>query len=140
MTTSTEPAHDPAPYRDSGFGLIEAIVAMVLLGLLAMAFFPLAAQATKASRSGSTLATATRLVSGQMEVVRASTVPGCLPDWQGNGYNALVDPQGVTWRIHADVTGTCPAQPITYTVWVTRSTAPTVKLATASTTLWADLQ
>jgi prepilin-type N-terminal cleavage/methylation domain-containing protein len=131
---------DDAEGRESGFGLVEVIVSMVLLSVIALAFLPLAAQSATSARKAATLSTATRLVSGQMEVLRATTVPGCLPDPGGAGYPALVDDQGVTWRLHADSTGTCPLEPVTYTVWVTRSTEPTVRLATASTTLWADVQ
>jgi prepilin-type N-terminal cleavage/methylation domain-containing protein len=125
---------------ESGFGLIEVIVSMVLLGIIAMAFLPLALQATTAARGGATLATATRLVSGQMEKLRGNTVPGCPTDFAGAGFPMLTDAQGVVWEVHTDITGTCPVEPVTYTVWVTRSVDPSVRLATAATTLWADTQ
>lgn len=125
--------------RESGLGLVEVIVSMIILGLLAMAFLPFSLQATTASRDATTLASATRLVSGQLEVARAYTGPGCLPGWLADDYDALIDRRGVIWRVHAEITGTCSVTPVTYTVWVTRSAAPGDRLAEASTRVWADV-
>lgn len=58
---------------DRGFGVIEIVISMFLLGLLATAFLPLLVQGLKQSASNATIATATQLASSQIELARSAT-------------------------------------------------------------------
>lgn len=58
--------------RESGFGLIEIVISMFLLGLLAVAFLPLLITSMQTTVRNSTIATATQLVNQQMEQARAA--------------------------------------------------------------------
>ncbi|TFC27485.1 type II secretion system protein [Cryobacterium sp. TMT1-3] len=55
---------------ERGFGIIEIVVSMLLLGLLAIGFLPLLMQSMRVSATNATLATATQLVEMQMEQIR----------------------------------------------------------------------
>jgi prepilin-type N-terminal cleavage/methylation domain-containing protein len=57
--------------REQGFGMIEIIVSMFLLALLAMAFLPLLIGGLRTSGVNTSIATATQMVSEQMERARA---------------------------------------------------------------------
>jgi prepilin-type N-terminal cleavage/methylation domain-containing protein len=125
--------HRPDPDTERGLSLVEVVVSMVLLALVAMAFLPLAAKAAQAAAAGSTLATATRLVSKQMEVVRAGAATTCPVDADNAPLGAPVtDPRGVVLETRTDVVGTCPGV-VRYVVTVTRTTPPTGTVATATT-------
>lgn len=56
---------------DKGFGLVEIVVSMFILGLIAIAFLPLLIQGVKVTAQNRVLATATQLVHDQLEQARA---------------------------------------------------------------------
>jgi prepilin-type N-terminal cleavage/methylation domain-containing protein len=133
---STSAPHDGD--RESGFSLVEVIVAMVLLSAVAMAFLPLVLQATEAASTSNRLATASRLVSEQMESKRAAPNTIC-DDRAGVVVVATADPRGGEFRTHTDIDGPCPGTGIVkYDVWVTHSAEPTVRIASATTSLAMD--
>jgi prepilin-type N-terminal cleavage/methylation domain-containing protein len=123
--------------EDSGFGLIEIIVSMFLLAILAMAFLPLLISSLRVTSVNTSIATATQLVSEQMERARA----------QGSVCSAL--PMSTTEVNAEDSTltlkrtrGTCPAAanypaavPFTVTVVKAGSARP---LAEATTLLYVS--
>ena len=57
---------------ESGFGVVEIVVAVFLIGLLAVAFLPILVQSVRVSATNSTLAEATQIVAQQLERVGAS--------------------------------------------------------------------
>ena len=124
------PAPAVARRDDTGLGLVEVVVAMVLLGILALAFLPLVAQTTRAAATGATVATATRLVSKQMELARS---PGTTCASLGAGVSDvdLRDGRGAVYRVTTTVSG-CPGL-ARYEVSVAAAGAPTRVLASAST-------
>ncbi|MDJ0337784.1 type II secretion system protein [Cryobacterium sp. PH31-O1] len=63
--------------HDSGFGMLEIMVSMLLLGLLAIGFLPLLMQSARVSASNATLATATQLVSQEMALLRGDDTWSC---------------------------------------------------------------
>ncbi|WP_104083804.1 prepilin-type N-terminal cleavage/methylation domain-containing protein [Cryobacterium sp. Y11] len=58
--------------NDSGFGIVEVIVSMFLLSLMAMAFLPVLVQALQVSRVNASIATATQLLSADLDRARHS--------------------------------------------------------------------
>ncbi|HRN30288.1 MAG TPA: type II secretion system protein [Terrimesophilobacter sp.] len=56
---------------DEGFGLVEIVVSMLILGLLAISFLPLLIQGLLVAQQNRTLATATQLIHDQIEQARA---------------------------------------------------------------------
>ena len=119
--------------HESGFSLVEMVVAMVLLGVIALAFLPVVAQATRSVASSSTLATAARLVSQEMEQVRATPLTTCpAPGPQAGA--TVTDGRGLelqTW-VQFDEACTEPGV-VRYVVYVTRPSTPGARLAAAST-------
>ncbi len=134
MTTAAL-RHDTG--SDEGFSLIEMVVSMVLLALIAMAFLPLVTQATQAAASGSTLTTATRLVSDQMEQRRATPLTACpatSTDANGTLVSTMTALGGVELQTRTRYEGMCTDPGVVrYVVWVTRSNAPTVPVASSTT-------
>ncbi|WP_434318398.1 type IV pilus modification PilV family protein [Leifsonia sp. P73] len=116
---------------DSGFGVAEVLVAMFLLGLIAVAIIPILVQGLRLSVQNATVATATQLANQQVEQVRgvtscASVVAGTI----------TTTSQNVPLKAVRTVGTTCPASgyPITVkvSVSVTRTDTNAV-LATANT-------
>lgn len=99
--------------REGGFSLVEVVVAMVLLSIVSLAFLPLVARATQAAASGSQLASASRLVSQQMELVRAApptTCPAAGPEPLGTSTGEILDgPRGVRLQTWTKFVGPCSA-------------------------------
>lgn len=56
--------------QDDGFGVIEVVVAMFLLGIIAVAVIPILVQGLRLSVTNAALATATQLANQQVEQVR----------------------------------------------------------------------
>ena len=120
---------------EAGFGLIEIVVSMFLLGVVAIAFLPLLVQSLQVSTVNATIATATQLVSEQLEKARAhGTVCSAIPT-SGNAIS----------RVYSDLTvqrerGACPVAPagypgvVSFRVAVVQS-GSTTPLAEASTLL-----
>lgn len=96
---------------ESGFGLVEVVVSMLVLAVLALALLPLLIQGLKVTAANATMATATQLVDSAMDA--ASTVSAC---------NSLV----------TGATPSSDARGNALTVVKTRSTCPTSFPATVS--------
>ncbi|HRN28264.1 MAG TPA: type II secretion system protein [Terrimesophilobacter sp.] len=62
--------HDAAT-DDEGFGLVEIVVSMLILGLLAISFLPLLIQGMKVTVQNRVLATATQIVNDELEQARS---------------------------------------------------------------------
>jgi prepilin-type N-terminal cleavage/methylation domain-containing protein len=125
-----------APKDEGGFGLIEILVAMFILGLLAVATLPILVQGMRLSATNSTLATATQLTNQQIEQVRAQQACGAIV-----ATTTTVTTSGPSLIVSRTVSATCPASgyPITVpvTVQVSRSDTGAV-LATASTRVFVS--
>jgi prepilin-type N-terminal cleavage/methylation domain-containing protein len=106
--------------RDSGFGLVEILVSMFLLGLLAVGFLPLLVDAMFVSVRNATVATATQFASGQLDQIGAvpQTCAG-LDAYRGGGGATIVDARNTTYTATRDV-GACPTSlPATVPVKIT---------------------
>lgn len=130
--------------RENGFGLIEIVVSMFLLGLLAIAFLPLLVTSMQTTVRNATIATATQLVDQQMEQARSLGAAG------GATCSALAampsettDDRGIRYQPTRTV-AVCPAltsapanYPRTVLVRVAVSTPPsTVELVSATTLIY----
>ena len=58
--------------RTAGFGIVEVIVSMFLLSIMAMAFLPVLVQALQVSKVNASIATATQLLSADLDRARQS--------------------------------------------------------------------
>lgn len=124
--------------NETGFGIIEIVVAMFLLALVALFFLPVLNQGMKVSASNSAMAAATQLVGDNIE--QAHTQGSVCADIQRFA-GATVDPsvgaRGVSLQVHRSPV-ICPtsasAYPTTVTVFVsaTQTGSPDV-LASATT-------
>ena len=81
---------------DAGFGLVEIVIAMLLLGVVAISFLPVLVRALTVSAQNVTIATATQLVNDQLDDALA-TVSSCaeLTAWLGVTPAQLTDSQNV---------------------------------------------
>lgn len=64
---------DSLSHDDRGFGLVEIVVSMFVLGLIAIAFLPLLIQGVQVTAKNRVIAAATQLVHDQLEQARAIT-------------------------------------------------------------------
>lgn len=118
--------------HDDGFGLMEIVVAMLVLSVLAISLLPLLLQGLRQSATNATTATANQLVATQMNLAHSrGTV--CADIRAMAGATTLRDPRDVLLTATTTVT-TCPAGGIG-TVRVTTSvvrgdTGATVSSAT----------
>ena len=89
---------------ERGIGIIEIAISMILIALLVLSFIPVLINSNRLSGRNTTMATATQIVSKQIEAARAvtsstSTAPSCA---NMNNFmvspppSAVVDPRGVT--------------------------------------------
>jgi type II secretory pathway pseudopilin PulG len=136
----SEHAPDTRRPDESGLSLVEVVVAMVMLGIVALAFLPLVARTASAAATGTTVVTATRLVSEQMDAARASAgTATCPPDKNDTVVKTVTDPRQVQLQIRTDVVvikGSCAAGAtglVRFDASVTRATDPGVDIASAST-------
>lgn len=58
-------------HDDEGFGLVEIVVAMLVLAVIAISFLPLLIQGVRVAAQNRVLATATQIVHDELEQVRA---------------------------------------------------------------------
>ncbi|HCG00692.1 MAG TPA: hypothetical protein DEV93_09130 [Chloroflexi bacterium] len=123
---------------DSGFGVIEVMVAMMLLAILTVAILPSLVSALRTSSTNATLATATGLVNQQMEDAR-SHVPSTCGSLAASDYT-ITDTRGVVLKV-ARTVPTCPLagypRAISVTVQVTRLTTGAA-LSSASTLVFVE--
>ena len=121
-------SHRSPESPDAGFGLIEIVVSMFLLALLAVSFLPLLITSLQSTVRTSTVATASQLVSQQLDEVRA-VGPYCealsaLSAFDGTAAAPVTDARGTSYQPHREV-GTCPTAAgypavVPVTVWLTQ--------------------
>lgn len=99
---------------ESGFGIIEVVISMFLLGVMAVSFIPLLINSVKDNATNTTIATATQIVNEQIEGARAvrsleSTIPSCddVTQFLNITPAPVKDPRGVT-LIPKWTTASCP--------------------------------
>lgn len=66
-----EKSQSTEPTSDEGFGLVEIVVSMLILGLIAISFLPLLIQGVRVAAENKVFATATQYVHEQLEKARA---------------------------------------------------------------------
>ena len=125
---------------EHGFGMIEIVVSMFLIALIAIAFIPVLIQGVRISVANTSVATATQLVSQDMERARArGTNCAELRTFADEVLSPVVDKRGVSFQADRDpitCTGTSADYPKTvpFRVVVTE-TGSSVVLASAATLL-----
>jgi prepilin-type N-terminal cleavage/methylation domain-containing protein len=118
---------------DRGFGLIEVLVSMFLLGVIAVAIIPVLVQGLRLSATNAGLAAATQLANQQIEQVRGATSCAAITP-----ATVTATTQGIPLRAARTVGTTCPSASSGYpttvkvSVSVTRTDTSAV-LASAST-------
>jgi prepilin-type N-terminal cleavage/methylation domain-containing protein len=100
---------------ESGFGLIEVVISMSLLGILSISFIPVLTNSWKDTSTNTTIATATQIVNEQIEGARAvrsaaATSPSCqdVTAFLNVTLAPVIDPRGVTLLPQWSPT-TCPS-------------------------------
>jgi len=96
--------------EDKGFGMIEIVIAMFLLGILAMALLPLLISSAQLASKNVTLATATQLVNEQMDVTRRLGKNCAVITLHAHETVGLLetDPRGTKLEM-TRIAGSCPA-------------------------------
>ncbi|WP_426516261.1 type IV pilus modification PilV family protein [Diaminobutyricibacter sp. McL0618] len=127
-----------AAVDDGGFTLIEVVVAMFLLGIVALGLIPGLVGSLKVSTENTNIATASQLVNQQIDAARVGT-PTCatLTAYQNQVLPPVVDRRGVSFQPKRAV-GACTAGTpgvITVSVSVTLTGSPKV-LASAITKVY----
>lgn len=125
--------------RESGFGLVEILISMFLLALLAVSFLPLLIDALRVTVRNASIATATQLVSEQLDAV--SLIPrtcSALEAFEAAAIPPLTDERGTVYTAVRDA-ATCPASgyPLTVsvTVSVTASSQPDLLVRSTTTVI-----
>jgi type II secretory pathway pseudopilin PulG len=125
---------------EHGFGMVEIVVSMFLIALIAVAFIPVLIQGMRISVVNTSIATATQLVSQNMEQARArGTNCADLRNFAAEVVPPVVDQRGVSFqpvRTAVVCTGVSTDYPKTvpFRVRVTES-GSSVELASATTRL-----
>lgn len=119
-------------HSEHGFGMIEVVVSIFMLGLLAIAFIPVLIQGVRTTSANSTLATATQLVNQSIEQLR-STPPSQCSDLSQS--TTAMDAQGNALTVTRMAIDCDPADglPELVSVSVVSSADPTQVLASATT-------
>lgn len=124
---------------DAGFGLVEIVISMFLLALLAVAFLPLLIDALRASARNATAATATQLVSEQLDAV--SLLPrtcSALAAFESAAVPTVTDARGTVYTPHRDAAA-CPASgypvAVSVRVWVTADSSSSLLIESATTVI-----
>lgn len=110
-----KPAIGEVRISERGFGVIEIVVSMFLLGVLLISYIPLMINSVKDTGMNTTIATATQIVNEQIEGARAvrspaSTEPSCqdITTFLQVTLAPVKDPRGVTLAPQWDPTS-CPS-------------------------------
>ena len=105
---------EPSPCLESGFGVIEVLISLLLLSVISVSLIPLFLNAIVNAAKNSSIVTATQIVNQQIEGARAvlsptNTVPSCydLTQFLQTTLATVVDPRGVVLQPLWDTT-TCP--------------------------------
>ena len=136
---SSSAGHDARPHED-GFGLIEIVISMFLLGLMAVAFLPLLITSLQTTVLNSTIATATQLVEQQLEWARleVDTCAALKIDYKDVMLPAVTDARGTSYqptRIVEDCSTLLTDYPTTARVEVTVAIVGTAQPPVTATTL-----
>jgi len=107
--TASHRAQSPVARRDEGFGLIEIVVSMFLLALIAIAVLPLLIQGVTTAARNATMATATQLVSAELEQARAAAAANCnaVRLFAATTTTPVTDARGTAYLV-ARSAGSCP--------------------------------
>lgn len=101
----------PHTRADDGFGLVEVIIAMVLLAIIAMALLPALWNGIRYSAEQSSVATATRQVNAVVEQIRGYEKPTCTDIQHELDLAAVARPDGrngsITVRLKDGQTLSC---------------------------------
>lgn len=113
-----EPAIGEVRNSERGFGVIEVLVSMFLIGVLLISSIPLMINSVKDTGMNTTIATATQIVNEQIEGARAvrspaSTEPSCqdITTFLQVTLAPVRDPRGVTLVPQWDPTNCPPIYP-----------------------------
>ncbi|GAB3268767.1 type IV pilus modification PilV family protein [Microbacterium lacusdiani] len=112
----------PARNGDRGFGALEALIAMFLLAVIAVAFLPMIMTGLRSAVANTTATTATQLVNEQLAPLSAKP-HSCtaVQTWLGTSVPTVTDPRGQTISIQRSgpASLSCSTPPTTVTVTVT---------------------
>ena len=100
----------PAVVSDErGFGMVEVLVSMVIFGIVVVSFLPLLIQTLIVSRENTTVATATQLVSEQIQLARG-TAGTCvaMTAFAGATVAPVTDGRNVRLTPSRELLSTCP--------------------------------
>lgn len=107
---------------DRGFSLVEVIVAMFLLGVIALALLPALIQGIRFSSEQSSVATATRQLNSLIEDVRQTPSCGSIGDTVATK-TGFVDGNGRSFRTEGMVHGACtPGTAVSISLTATQGT------------------
>ena len=100
---------------DAGFGMVEIVVGLFILGVLAISFLPLLWQGLRLSADNATRATAVQIMHDRLEEVRVQSVvcETMRTALNGSYVSTTVDPRGISFQ----VTTTIPACPTATTAY-----------------------
>lgn len=125
MNKQTRIARGMGDGTDEGFGLVEIVISMFLLALLAVAFLPLLIDGLRVTVRNATAATATQLVSEQLDA--ASLIPRTCADvtaFEAAVVPTVTDERGTVYTPRRDAAA-CPSSgypvAVSVRVWVTAS-------------------
>lgn len=95
-------------HDDEGFGLVEIMVSMMLLGILFVALAPVLIGAAKVTAKNTTISAASRLAAERLEQARASAATGSCTVLKDTVEHTetVVDPRGIPLQV-TGVVGTC---------------------------------
>ncbi len=124
---------------DTGFSIVELVVAMFLLAVLALALLPLLVGATRTSVVNKSLTSSTAFANAQLAPIKAaypndSTTSSCAALTTAYNNKTTVDPSGSGLQATISV-GTCPSAPFPATVTVTVTVVKTASPSTILTSL-----
>lgn len=93
---------------EDGFGIIEIVVAMFLLGLLAIFVLPLVMMSLQTTARTATIGTATDIVNAELTEIRAAaTSCSALAPFRSSAPAAVTDDRGVSYQAVRTI-GACP--------------------------------
>ncbi|GAA3731551.1 hypothetical protein GCM10022239_05190 [Leifsonia bigeumensis] len=117
---------------DGGFGLIEILISIMLLGILAVSLLPILVQGLRLAASNATLGTATLLANDELEHVRTWTscsevAPATVATTDSRGVDLTIDTAVGSCTVSAEN----PAS-VSVTVTVTRNDTGVVVTSTTT--------
>jgi len=123
---------------DEGFGLVEAVVSMLILAALAIAFLPLLITGLKQSTINSTRAFATQLVSERMSVAQAKSASSATCAGLNLDVARSTDPRGAVVDLVTTVVPRVNPRlcAVTTVARLVENGAPGAELASASTLVY----